>query len=310
MYRADGIESYHYKYETLEDGENMTIWLDLLGAETKFVIGTRYDTRVIEAGQKNAESLILLHGGGGHVETYARNIGRLGKNFHVVGIDLLWHGLSSKPPFDDGYVLKFLDQILELMDELGIEKASFEGLSFGGFLAMLLALNYPKRVDKIILNTTWGVTFEKGSIVEHADSSKATIERSKSSVLEPNKENVRKRMELLFADPTQITDELIEIRMKLYSQEEVRDALLKFYDLLWSPVTSPFLLSEDQVRQIKVPTLVLWTDKNPGLGLDAGKRLASLIPKAVLQIINGAAHWPQWERPEEHDRIVTEFLIA
>ena len=62
--------------------------------------------------------------------------------------------------------------------------------------------------------------------------------------------------------------------------------------------------------QIKVPALVLWSDKNPGTGPDAGQRLADLIPGSEFYCINDAAHWPQWEQPEEHDRVVRDFLKA
>jgi pimeloyl-ACP methyl ester carboxylesterase len=288
----------------------MTIWLDLLGSEVRVIEGKKYRTRVIEAGRGGEKTLILLHGGGGHAETFARNVVRLGESFHTVAIDLLWHGFSSKPPFDDQYVLMFVDQLIDVMDDLGVSKASFEGLSFGGFIAMLFALNYPERVEKIVLNTTWGVRFQKGSIMERPESSKATIERSKSSVMEPDREKVRKRLELLFADPSQVTDELVEVRLKIYSDPETREALLKYYDYLWGEQTTPFLLSEDKVSTIRIPALVLWTDKNPGLGEDAGRRLAGLIPGASFHLIKGAAHWPQWEKPEEHDEAVRRFLIA
>jgi pimeloyl-ACP methyl ester carboxylesterase len=287
----------------------MTMWLDLLGTEVKFA-GKKYRTRIIETGREKSEAIILLHGGGGHAETYARNVVPLGENFHTIAYDLLWHGLSSKPEFDDQYVLKFLDQVIDLMDDLGIEKANFEGLSFGGFITMLLALNYPKRVGKIVLNTTWGVVYQKGSISERPEASRATIERSKSSVLEPDREKVRKRLELLFADPSQVTDELVDVRLKLYSIPETQQALIKYYEYLWGDATNPYLLSEEKLSQIRVPTMVLWTDKNPGLGEDAGRRLSRLIPGASFHLIKGAAHWPQWEKPREHDEAVRRFLIG
>ena len=59
---------------------------------------------------------------------------------------------------------------------------------------------------------------------------------------------------------------------------------------------------------MKAPTLVLWTDKNPGMGPNVGERLRSLIPGAQYYCVADAAHWPQWEHPEAHDEVVLQFL--
>jgi pimeloyl-ACP methyl ester carboxylesterase len=55
---------------------------------------------------------------------------------------------------------------------------------------------------------------------------------------------------------------------------------------------------------------VLWTDKNPIHGEDAAHRLEAIIPGAKKHIMRGCAHWPQWERPEEHDDVVSRFMLG
>ena len=67
-------------------------------------------------------------------------------------------------------------------------------------------------------------------------------------------------------------------------------------------------ISEHDLAHVACPTLVLWSDKNPGTGPDAGARIAKLIPGAEFACINDAAHWPQWEQPQQHDEIVNAFL--
>lgn len=69
-----------------------------------------------------------------------------------------------------------------------------------------------------------------------------------------------------------------------------------------------YRLPAERLKEIKAPTLVLWTDKNPGAGADVGKHISSLIPGSSFYCIVDAAHWPQWEHPEEHDEIVLRFL--
>src|SRR5256885_16038123 len=102
-----------------------TIWLELLGAEVRYV-GNRYRSRVIEAG--DGPALLLLHGMGGHAEAYARNVLRLSADFRVVVPDLLWHGRSSAPPFEAETIAdsipSYVDQVLDVLDALGIEETA------------------------------------------------------------------------------------------------------------------------------------------------------------------------------------------
>src|SRR2546426_1049963 len=126
-----------------------SLYLDLLGCQVYIHQGKKYATRVIEAGA--GPVLIMMHGGGGHAEAYSRNFARLARRFRVMAVDFIWHGLSSKPPFREGNWLElFTEQILDLMDSMGIRKASFEGESLGGWVAMDLGIHHPERVDKRI----------------------------------------------------------------------------------------------------------------------------------------------------------------
>ena len=74
-----------------------SIWVDLMGSQVRYH-GKEFKTRVIEAGE--GEPLVLIHGVGGHAEAYSRNIVRLGQRFHVMAMDLVWHGFSAKIPYN------------------------------------------------------------------------------------------------------------------------------------------------------------------------------------------------------------------
>src|SRR2546428_5104818 len=146
-----------------------TLYVDLLGSKIHLHRGAKYTTRMIEAGEGPA--LILMHGGGGHAEAYSRNILRLARGFRVMAVDFIWHGLSSTPEFRAGnWLQQFTEQILDLMDSMGIAKASFEGESLGGWVCMDLGIRYPQRVEKLILNTAWGGKFDPKHVEEvHGD---------------------------------------------------------------------------------------------------------------------------------------------
>jgi len=55
-------------------------------------------------------------------------------------------------------------------------------------------------------------------------------------------------------------------------------------------------------------TLVLWSEHNPNTSAEEAKRLLNIIPNSEFYCIDDAGHWPQWEKAEEHDQVVTAFL--
>jgi 2-hydroxy-6-oxonona-2,4-dienedioate hydrolase len=281
-----------------------TIHSDLLEAQTRYYDSGTFRTRVIEAG--SGPALVMMHGGGGHAEAFSRNVARLSKHFHVICPDFIWHGLSSAPPFAAGnWCRQFTDQILALLDQMGIDQASFEGESLGGWVAMDLAIRYPQRVDKIILNTAWGMSMG----TERNSEMPSLREASLNALRNPSRETIRRRMEWLMPLGG-TTDEIVDVRLALWSRPQTRNALIDYYEHLFAPECENYLFRAKDLAKIEVPTLLLWTEKNPITGPDTAHAMADVIPDARVHVVADAAHWPQWERPEEHDQVVTGFLQA
>ena len=286
-----------------------TLWLELLGAEVRYR-GRRFKTRTIEVGAHNPQKLILIHGVGGHAEAYSRNLQRLGERYHAIAIDLLWHGLSSKPPFTPDMVPQYAQQYLDLLDDLGVEKASIEGESLGGWVALWTALHYPDRVERVILNTTAGIRWNRDKVkIDDAGGTNLLRERSLAAINDPTRDTIQKRLEWLMASPDRVTEELIDLRYAIYTRPDTNASLKNVFanSFQRGPEARNFV-EEDDLAKLTVPTFVLWSDKNPGAGADAGERLAGLIPGSSHYCLRDAAHWPQWEQPEDHDRVVLEFL--
>jgi pimeloyl-ACP methyl ester carboxylesterase len=284
-----------------------TIWVDLMGSQVRFY-GKQYKTRVIESGE--GEALFLIHGVGGHAEAYSRNVARLGKQYRTMALDLVWHGFSGKPAYNEQSIPTYAAQIIDLMDSLGIEKTHLEGESLGGWVGLWFALHHPERLGKLVLNTTAGIRFEPGTIQERpAEGRQLLRQRSMEAISNPTRETIRKRLEWLMASPESVTDELLEVRYQLYSHPETRRALTDVFNNSFGDGDSrTFQIPAQKLKEIKAPTLVVWTDKNPGTGPDVGKYISTLIPGARFACIKNAAHWPQWEQPEAHDEAVLSFL--
>jgi len=282
-----------------------TMWLDLLGSQVRYY-GNKFRTRVIEAGE--GEPLVLIHGLTGSAEAYSRNIMRLSQNFRVLAFDLLWHGFSSKPKFDGLTIASYGEQVIDLLDSLEIKKASVEGLSLGGLITMWLALHHPDRMNKIILNTTAGIVFKPGSPERPPDIGMYPRLNGIASLRNPTRETARDRMYNLVSAPERVTDELVDLRLRIISDPEMSAALLPVAEDFSKNQFGDFRMPEDRLKELSVPTLVLWSEKNPALGPDGGEYIAGLIPNSQYYCIDDAGHWLQWEKPEEHDRVVTAFL--
>jgi pimeloyl-ACP methyl ester carboxylesterase len=286
-----------------------SIWVDLLGARVHD-LGREFRGRVIDAGEGPA--LLLLHGIGGHAEAYARNVTRLAASGRrVLAPDFLWHGYGAKPPYVDGEdIPMYARQLLDLMDAEGIEQADIEGESLGGWVALWLSLNHPDRLRKVILNTTAGIRWNPGSVPEKPDEGRnALAERSLKAINEPDRETIKRRLEWLMVGPDRIPDELVDVRYRFYSDPVTQASLRAVFMNAFAGTGAPRkVIPEERLAEIAVPTLVLWTEKNPGTGPEVGRRIAQLIPGAQFAVMMDCAHWPQWEDPEGHDAIVTAFL--
>ncbi|HEX2401707.1 MAG TPA: alpha/beta fold hydrolase, partial [Mycobacterium sp.] len=103
-----------------------------------------------------AEALLLIHGMAGSSETWRAVIPQLSKNYRVVAPDLLGHGQSAKPRGD--YSLgAFAVWLRDLLDELGISRATIVGQSLGGGVAMQFIYQHPDYCQRLILISSGGL---------------------------------------------------------------------------------------------------------------------------------------------------------
>ena len=100
----------------------------------------------------SGEPLILIHGNGEDHKIFKAQIAEFSKDYHVYAVDTRGHGASPRgsKPFT---ITQFADDLADFMDDLNIEKAHILGFSDGANVAMVFAVKYPQKVDKLILNS-------------------------------------------------------------------------------------------------------------------------------------------------------------
>lgn len=283
-------------------GTHVSIWQELIGIDFRqqFVDVNGVATRVIRAGA--GPVLVMVHGTGGHLEAYARNVRALAEHFHLVLYDMPGHGYSDKP--DRPYTIDYLsDHLVGLLDALGIDRAHLSGESLGGWVAAWCAAHHSDRIRRMILNTP-------GNITNKPEVMKGLKESSMKAVREASPETVRTRVEWLFHDRSQVTDELVALRLAIYRQPHFEQAMRNILAVQDWEYREPFAWSPEWCSRIVAPTLLLWTDKDPTASVEEADLLKKWIKDSRLEVIEGAGHWPQWEKPDDFHEAHVRFLAG
>ena len=244
-----------------------SIWTALLGAEVKFIQGEKYRTRIVEAGNENPETLVMIHGGGGHLETFAYNVMPLAKHFHVIGMEMLCHGLSSVPDLIDDFNSQVSDQIFELIHTMNLGRIWLHGEAGGGSGITPLVMKHPEMLKGVIFESGIAVNLKEGTFAPPAPPVGGITMRERTLQLldSPDWESIHARLLMVMHrdHPERVTDELVDIRLAHYSRQSTNDGQRKYYNRVNS---SSYNYSEEDISKIKLPVLVLWCDGNSGLG--------------------------------------------
>jgi 2-hydroxy-6-oxonona-2,4-dienedioate hydrolase len=284
--------------------EFTSVWSDLNQVEFSqgFLTTPSFRTRYLHAGDDSKPLLLLMHGISGHAEAYVRNLASHAEHFNVYAIDFIGHGYSNKPehPLE---IKHYLEQVLEILDHLGVERAFFSGESLGGWVAAKLANQHPERVEKIVLNTVAGTRADPKVM-------NALYTLSTEAANDPSWERVKARLHWLMADPTMVTDDLIKTRQMIFQQPDWKMACEMNMALQDVEIRKRNMITDDDLRGIEAETMVLWTTKDPSGPVAEGQRIADLIPNGHLVVIDNAGHWPQYEQTEEFNRLHLDFLLG
>jgi 2-hydroxy-6-oxonona-2,4-dienedioate hydrolase len=284
--------------------DHHSLWGDLRGVSFSqgWIDAGGIETRYLHSGDKSRPPLILLHGVGGHAEAYIRNLGAHGQHFSTWAIDMIGHGWSSKPDHD--YEIEaYIGHLAAFIDAIGAEKIYLSGESLGGWVAARFAARYPEKVERLVLNTMGG-----------SKADPAVMERLKTlttlAATDPSWAFIKARVEWLMFDKKDATDDLIASRQAIYQQPNMARTVEHLMVLQDLEIRLRNLLTDSEYAAIQSPTMVLWTSHDPSGPPEEGAKIASKIPGAVLKIMQDCGHWPQWEKPEEFDRLHLDFLLG
>src|SRR5690554_613962 len=265
-------------------------WLDIDGVRTRVAI----------AGPADAPAVIMLHGTGGHWETFAPNIGPLSEHYRCIAIDLVGNGFSDKPDYDYEIAV-YVDQVLGVMSKLGVDRAHFIGMSLGAWVSARMAQQHPDVVDKIILMSPAGLIATKDNMA------RIRAERTKA-VDDPSWESIHAVFTHLIASEERRLPDLIGLRQAIYRRADTKASIDHLLILQEWDARERNLLGEDEWRQIQAQTMVVASGKDHGEYQSTAHQAAALIPHSEIFEMPEVRHWPHFEDPESFNTAALAFL--
>jgi pimeloyl-ACP methyl ester carboxylesterase len=220
---------------------------------------------VIVSGPKNAPPLVLLHGIMATSTMWTPNIADFSKDYRVYAIDMMGQPSKSIPAEPIRSAADFVAWLTMTLDALRIARTPLVGVSYGGWLAGAYAVASPERVDKLVLLSTGGL-------------------------LPLTKQFTIRGMLMTFL-PTHFTVNSCMHWLGIRDANFIRVIYLGLKHFSEPSPFVPTVFSDDELRTMQVPTLVLYGDHevicDPAAALT---RARSLVPDVAGELIPGCSH--------------------
>lgn len=257
-----------------------------------------YDTNYHDVG--DGAPVLLLHGSGAGVSAWANWRGLipvLSQDFRVIAPDLVGFGYTEVPDSLQFNIFDtWIDQILALLDGLGIEKAHVVGNSFGGGLALHLATRHPDRLDRIALMGPGGVAMPLSDELDQLWG------------YTPSVANMKKIMDIMAFDRSLVTDELAELRYRATIRPGAQEAFEKVFPPPRQRWLDAQIVPDEALARIEHEVLILHGREDRVVPVQASQHMFEQITNAQLHVFGRCGHWTQIEHAQRFQQLVAQFL--
>jgi len=219
------------------------------------------------------EPLLLLHGGLGNADYFVNQIPAFSEQYYVITADSRGHGRSTMSDEQISYAVMSAD-VLALLDYLKIDAVSLVGWSDGGIIGLDIAIHHPERLTKLV---AYGANYVPAGV--------------RTDIGESERFNAY--IEMAAGD------------YALLSPTKDFEGFLANIGTMWA--TEPNYTKE-QMSSITVPTLILDGMQEEAIYPEHNLEMAQLIPNADLVLMGGVGHFAMWEKTEDFNDIILDFL--
>ncbi len=258
-----------------------------------------------EAGDEHAPAMILIHGFASSTLVWSKVFLKLAEaGYRVIAVDMLGYGYSAKPRNGEYTIAGQAKLLARLLDHLGIPRAIFVGSSYGGAVAATCALDYPDRVEKLILvgpvNNNRPLEFTLMRLF-----GSPVFGDVVSPLLIGSRRLLRRRMKRVYDRHSWVLDERrVDARHLPLRAAGTQRAIIRTVRS-WDAER----ISRD-AHLITQPTLLLWGENDLDIPLADGERLHAEIAGSRLIVFLNCGHIPHEEYPEAFTNVVSDFCKA
>ncbi len=250
--------------------------------------------------------VLLIHGFGASTFTWRHIAPALAERHRVIAVDLKGFGQSDKP-FDESYsVFDQAGLLAQLIEDQDLRNLTLVGHSFGGGVALVLALEadgrLKGRIKKLVLLDTIAYRQDIPVFFRMLDT---PVFSHLGVRMVPPAMQARIALRIAYLDNSKIGDEEVE----MYAAP-LRTAAGKHAIIHSARQIMPEGLEQisERYRSITLPTLIAWCDHDRIVPLDVGLKLRRTLPNARLRIVESCGHLPQEEQPEATLALIQDFL--
>lgn len=257
-----------------------------------------------DEGLEGGDVLVLAHGFSASLHTWEPWVARLAQDYRIVSLDLPGHGLSRNPSgekMNPGY---FGEAIAEMTVQLGIDKFVLVGNSMGGATAWQFALEYPARLEGLVLVAASGWASENDSdrpiIFRLLNNSVARFLLKDLDV----SSFVQSGLEGSFFDPAFVTDDMVERYVSLSRAPGHREGILE----MTAQNDDRVVATQALVSQISIPTLILHGRNDNVVSVEGADKFAAAIGGSEVILYDKIGHLPQEEIADQTAADLQDFL--
>lgn len=281
--------------------------LALADPDSRFVDIQGVSVHYKEVGEGNPV-FIFLHGFAASLFSWHEVMRPLAAHGRMIAYDRPAFGLTDRPIVENSNKMNLygtegqVEMLRNLMDVLGVEKATIVAHSAGGTVGMAFALKYPQKVQTLIFVGPAVYLYSPVPSWAGRFLNKQPARIFGQAVIHPTRAFTRQILRQTWHDTSRISEEIINGYKKPFLSKGWEAGLWEFS---LAPHVKNLWKRSDE---LKIPVLVIAGDDDRVIPTRHSRRLSEIIPGAKFQLVKACGHVPQEEKPEEFVNIVNEFI--